>query len=764
MQILILILLVLFILSLNNQLDELKNNPGEYIKNKLREFFIISIKDKQKVGTVYNDLNNNLPRSTTKNGNINQEICYSTETRSGNSTPRINAYYCNQGLDGGEVIPFDNLYAIDFTNYNIHYGKIAKGTPLKGTFNNANGNAISLGNEGQVLNNSLNISEAKLFCDHMKDKCHGFIVSIPTKNSGLKNNIIFLSKTNEGWEDPDTYIKMSKNKLSNSDSISINTNYVSYIKKDVKYDEKIIAESRLKSMSDKYINLPTCNWKSNNRCIFKDYTYNSSSNTCKSNDNKPEFKIVDYNEDGLKQWLAVLANRDLGNNKLTSEEANVREYIDRCKEVDGYEFLSNVSLPIPYVATTKPGDVKGRFVRITINNGDPTQNWLQLAEVQIINNNKNIAMGKNTSGSGNYPGSTTSKANDGNNDGNWGGGSVFHSNNDMPHHPGSPQFWEVDLGDASQIIDRIIVSNRTDCCRERLNNWLLSIYDNNKKLIWARIYPNHPNPKVIIDIKASDNDMNNIRVKDYEQTRFNKYYNRISNTEFKSKQGRQSDCDVNCHKNICENEKKKWIGNNDWYGCRDYKPGELEAELAEKARIEEERNSDFKDSDFLNSGHKAILLNWLPPNSKTTLIYKGSRDGMNAGAFHNKVNGKGANITILKNSHGHTIGGYTSFDWGSAGCYAGDSNAFLFSLDTNRKFMPTAWHSVCAHQPYGPTFGGGHDLMIFGWNYNGNDCYHNPNSFNYQGTQFTKKLGEGNHYYANMFKVVWIETYQVTRR
>ena len=116
MQILILILLVLFILSLNNQLDELKNNPGEYIKNKLREFFIISIKDKQKVGTVYNDLNNNLPRSTTKNGNINQEICYSTETRSGNSTPRINAYYCNQGLDGGEVIPFDNLYAIDFTN------------------------------------------------------------------------------------------------------------------------------------------------------------------------------------------------------------------------------------------------------------------------------------------------------------------------------------------------------------------------------------------------------------------------------------------------------------------------------------------------------------------------------------------------------------------------------------------------------------------------------------------------------------------------
>ena len=502
-KILIILILVVFILSLINHLDELRKNPTEFIKKKLREFFIISLKDRQKIGTNFNDLTNTNPKSQFKVGNTNYEACYSTETRSGNSTQRNNTFFCNQGIDGSEVIPIDQLYAIDLTNYKIHYGKIAKGIPLKGTITNANGNTVTLSNNGEVLNNSLNISEAKSFCDYLKDRCHGFIASIPTKNSNVKSNIIFLSKAIEGWEDPDTYIKMSNNKLSNSDTNSTNTNYISYIKKDVNYTEKSIDENTLKSVADKYNNLATCNWKSNNRCIFKDYKYDQRSNTCKSSDNKPEFNILGYNQDALNLWLTNLANRDIGNDKLTSEEANVREYINRCKDIDGYEFLSNISLPTAYVPTTKPGDITGRYVRITINNRNPNENWLQLAEVQVISNNKNIAVAKPTSSSGNYPGSNNSKANDGNNDGNYNNGSVFHSNNDQPHHPGSPQYWEVDLGDANQTIDRVIVSNRTDCCGQRLNNWLLSIYDNNNILKWARIYANGPNPKACANIKLN---------------------------------------------------------------------------------------------------------------------------------------------------------------------------------------------------------------------------------------------------------------------
>ena len=90
---------------------------------------------------------------------------------------------------------------------------------------------------------------------------------------------------------------------------------------------------------------------------------------------------------------------------------------------------------------------------------------------------------------------------------------------------------------------------------------------------------------------------------------------------------------------------------------------------------------------------------------------------------------------------------------------------WLGKKNFHRKFTPHYWHSVCAHQPYGPTFGGGHDLMIFGWTHNGNDCYHNPNSFNYQGTKLTNSIGEvGYDWTRGMFKVVWIETYQVTPR
>jgi len=161
--------------------------------------------------------------------------------------------------------------------------------------------------------------------------------------------------------------------------------------------------------------------------------------------------------------------------------------------------------------------VRGRYVRITVNNREISDNWLALAEVEVISNNRNIALNKPTSSSGNYLGSTNSKANDGNNDGNWHNGSLYHSGVDGTwHNDGGPQFWQVDLGDSPQIIDRINIYNRTDCCGSRLNNWLLSIYDKNKNLIWARIYKDPPNPKVTIDIKLSDNDMNNNRIKDYK--------------------------------------------------------------------------------------------------------------------------------------------------------------------------------------------------------------------------------------------------------
>jgi len=566
--IIILIILIVYLLHNNISIQSLLN-----LNLNLKEGFVITVKDRQKIGT--SDMEDGRqPKSTWKSGNVNYESCYTTETRNGNSTGRKGSYYCNNGIDGGEVIPAEGLYCLDLSNYTVHPGKAIRGKPLTGTYSSNNSKSYSINDDGIVNGETLTLAQSKSLCDSLKDKCLGFIMIIPV-NGGYQHQTIFISKIDEGWEDPDTYAKFAK--LDDT-----NTNLVSYVKKDPFAIEKGIPQQQINATSEKYRNLPTCNWKSANRCIFSDYTYDQPSNSCVSKDGNPAFNVVGYTREQLTDWLKTMYNRDMGVNKLTSEAVNVRNYIERCKDVDDYEFLATLNLPNPYTPTKNPGDVKGRYVRISINN--KTNNWLHLAELQVISNNRNIGLGKPTSTSSVYGGASSNRANDGNNDGNFNNGSVSHTEN-----TGNPEFWEVDLGDSSQTIDRIIVSNRTDGGGERLNNWLLSIYDNNKNLVWARIYTEAPNPRSVIDILQAHNDMSNIRVKDYNQSKFNNYFYRVSDTEYNSKRGWDGKgCYAQCHKEICEGDRKKWIGNNDWYGCREYRPGEYEAEQEEKRRIEQE--------------------------------------------------------------------------------------------------------------------------------------------------------------------------------
>ena len=577
MLLLTIIILILFLVYLLRN----KISIVSLLKNSIYEHFLVAVKDRQKVGTL-GDENGAQPKSTYKFGDYNYERCYSTETRNGNYTTRKDPYFCTQGIDGGEVIPAEGLYSLDFSNYNVHNGKALRGKPLTGNFNDSKGKGYSINSEGVVNGeNALTLAQSKSLCDFLKEKCEGFIMTIPTNGSSVSIKTVFIAKIEEGWEDPDTYSK--KSKLDNT-----NTTIISYVKKDVNYIEKAIPQDKVNAIADKYINLPTCNWKSANRCILRDYKYEQSNASCKSNDGLSYNvdAVKDYNEQGLSDWLKTLYNRDMGVNKLASEAVNVNEYVQRCKDIDGYEFLSRLDTPNPY-NPTKQGDVKGRYIRISINNRDVNQNWLQLAEVQVISNNRNIAMSKPTSSSGNYPSSSNAKANDGNNDGNWNNGSVYHSGMDGTYNnDGGPQYWEVDLGDASQTIDRIIISNRTDCCGDRLSNWLLTIYDNSKNAIWANVYKDPPNPKVSIDILQANNKLSTVKLDDYKQSKFNSKFYRVSPTEYTSKVGYQADCNEQCHQNACEGEKKKWLSN---YQCRDYKPGELEAELAEKKRVEEER-------------------------------------------------------------------------------------------------------------------------------------------------------------------------------
>ena len=569
MLVIIIILIILLIYLLKNNISIIS-----MLKSNLKEHFLITVKDRQKIGT--SELEDGVqPKSSKKVGNMNYESCYSTETRNGNTTGRNNTYYCNQGIDGGEVIPAEGLYSLDFSNYTTHPGKKMRGKPLTGYHQTSNGSYYSLNNDGSVNGQTLTLAQSKSFCDYLKDKCEGFFMVIPTKDNNQPSKTLFIAKKEEGWEDPDTYSKKQQDDI-------FNTNVISYVKKDVNAVEKAINQDKINKNVDKYKNLSTCNWKSANRCIFNSYKYNQSSNNCETNEGLAYdvSKINDYDQNSLSQWLKQLYKEDKGVNKLDSEAMNVNNYVERCKEIDGYEFLSNLNVPVPYTPIN-PGNVRGRYVRITINNTNVSNNLLSFAEVQVINNNRNIAKGKTT---GSTNGSVSAnRATDSNNDGDFNQNSVFLSNTSE-----GPQHWEVDVGDANQTIDGIIISKRTDSNIGQIDNWLVSIHDYNNTMIWAKIISdtNMNNPKVIIYPSQSNNDINNVNVTDYKASEFNRSFYRVGSTNYRQKQRSNGNHYSACVQDVSYGgSRKKWVGGD--MPCRDYNPGEWEEE--ERQRLERER-------------------------------------------------------------------------------------------------------------------------------------------------------------------------------
>ena len=71
----IIILIILLIYLLRNKISILS-----LLNTKLNEDFLISVKDKQKLGFTDNE-DGQQPKSTYKYGNLNYENCYSTEIK-----------------------------------------------------------------------------------------------------------------------------------------------------------------------------------------------------------------------------------------------------------------------------------------------------------------------------------------------------------------------------------------------------------------------------------------------------------------------------------------------------------------------------------------------------------------------------------------------------------------------------------------------------------------------------------------------------------
>jgi len=83
---------------------------------------------------------------------------------------------------------------------------------------------------------------------------------------------------------------------------------------------------------------------------------------------------------------------------------------------------------------------------------------------------------------------------------------------------------------------------------------------------------------------------------------------------------------------------------------------------------------------ILDEKGASFLQQQLPLYNSTTLLFRGSRDGFAASAFHLKCDNAGPTVTVIKSTTGRVFGGYTTKSWGGASSWITDSSAFLFSV------------------------------------------------------------------------------------
>jgi hypothetical protein len=139
---------------------------------------------------------------------------------------------------------------------------------------------------------------------------------------------------------------------------------------------------------------------------------------------------------------------------------------------------------------------------------------------------------------------------------------------------------------------------------------------------------------------------------------------------------------------------------------------------------EELKEPEFKGSTILNTTYMNQINKWIESKSKKgwEICYKASKDGFASTDFHRCADNKGENVLVIKDSNGYIFGAYVPQSWTSKGSYTFDTKTFLFSLKSpsNKptKMPNTGPHisnqySFYDYSSYGPTFGGGHDLVLF---------------------------------------------------
>uniref|UniRef100_A0A0G4F422 TLDc domain-containing protein n=1 Tax=Chromera velia CCMP2878 TaxID=1169474 RepID=A0A0G4F422_9ALVE len=121
-----------------------------------------------------------------------------------------------------------------------------------------------------------------------------------------------------------------------------------------------------------------------------------------------------------------------------------------------------------------------------------------------------------------------------------------------------------------------------------------------------------------------------------------------------------------------------------------------------------------EESLILSPDQRSLLASWYP--GEWTLVYRGTRDGMNASAFHERADGKGPTVTVIKTGD-NVFGGYTGVSWGRKANSVANSTASVFILHSSLGLEPQRFRVIGDVAIYdkasdGPTFGT-HDICCF---------------------------------------------------
>lgn len=126
-------------------------------------------------------------------------------------------------------------------------------------------------------------------------------------------------------------------------------------------------------------------------------------------------------------------------------------------------------------------------------------------------------------------------------------------------------------------------------------------------------------------------------------------------------------------------------------------------------------------STLLDASGLAQLETWLGQGQLTLTNIFTKQAGSTAADFHAAADGVGATFVLMRASEDgvtwKTIGGYDPQSWDSINSYhyVSDSslwNAFIFNLTDGVQKIQINQYQTYNYLYYGPTFGGGHDIVV----------------------------------------------------